>query len=167
MDTEADCQLCQTKLSSLKQLRRHVGRHHEELALFALPSSSEENDDEKADGNDSESSDTSSNQLDAPEENVEPDGFSPGEDQISDHTTDVHQAVAIPPLESVLVDQEKSFIDSFSSSETSPEYCGHWYGSCCSVYQIRNSGKDSRTYRWICCNCGGDNSYELHPACIN
>ncbi|KAH8722692.1 hypothetical protein GQ44DRAFT_348647 [Phaeosphaeriaceae sp. PMI808] len=38
MDTEAQCQLCQLRLPSLTQLRRHLGRHHEELSLFALPS---------------------------------------------------------------------------------------------------------------------------------
>lgn len=32
------CRLCGVSLSSLKQYRRHVGRHQEQLSLFALPS---------------------------------------------------------------------------------------------------------------------------------
>ncbi|KAF1849284.1 uncharacterized protein K460DRAFT_277438, partial [Cucurbitaria berberidis CBS 394.84] len=37
MATEAECPLCQHQLASLTQLRRHLGKHHEELSLFALP----------------------------------------------------------------------------------------------------------------------------------
>ncbi|KLO86236.1 uncharacterized protein FFNC_04587 [Fusarium fujikuroi] len=33
----ADCPLCGEKQSSFKQFQRHVGRHQEDLALFALP----------------------------------------------------------------------------------------------------------------------------------
>ncbi|KAM0377636.1 hypothetical protein ACHAPY_006815 [Fusarium culmorum] len=32
------CPLCQENLSSMKDYQRHVGRHQEQLALFALPS---------------------------------------------------------------------------------------------------------------------------------
>ncbi|CAG8169032.1 unnamed protein product [Penicillium nalgiovense] len=42
-----DCPLCLYSIPSGKQLERHVGRHLEELALFALPRS-EEDDDEAA-----------------------------------------------------------------------------------------------------------------------
>lgn len=35
--SEATCPLCREKLTSAKKYRRHVGRHQEELALFALP----------------------------------------------------------------------------------------------------------------------------------
>ncbi|KAF1918320.1 hypothetical protein BDU57DRAFT_447181, partial [Ampelomyces quisqualis] len=34
---ECKCLLCHTKQSSLAQLRRHLGKHQEELSLFALP----------------------------------------------------------------------------------------------------------------------------------
>jgi uncharacterized C2H2 Zn-finger protein len=50
MDTGAKCPLCQSILSSLVQLRRHLGKHHEELSLFALPS--HVNEDENEDGTD-------------------------------------------------------------------------------------------------------------------
>lgn len=49
-----DCQLCLSSLPSGKQLERHVGRHLEELALFALPRS-EEDDDEAAIASDEDS----------------------------------------------------------------------------------------------------------------
>lgn len=34
---EVTCELCSETLSSLKNYRRHVGRHQQQLALFALP----------------------------------------------------------------------------------------------------------------------------------
>ncbi|OAK95358.1 hypothetical protein IQ06DRAFT_207180, partial [Phaeosphaeriaceae sp. SRC1lsM3a] len=46
MDVAASCSLCQVKLPSLTQLRRHMGKHHEELSLFALPSHMKEDDNE-------------------------------------------------------------------------------------------------------------------------
>jgi hypothetical protein len=54
MDIEAECQLCQVKLSSLTLLRRHLGKHHEELSLFALPSHMKEDDDEEVENADVE-----------------------------------------------------------------------------------------------------------------
>ncbi|OQE23428.1 hypothetical protein PENFLA_c011G00274 [Penicillium flavigenum] len=39
-----DCPLCLSSVPSGKQLERHVGRHLEELALFALPRSEEDDD---------------------------------------------------------------------------------------------------------------------------
>jgi hypothetical protein len=50
MTTQADCKLCDMKLPTLTQLRRHVGKHHEELSLFALPSHMNEDDDEHDEG---------------------------------------------------------------------------------------------------------------------
>ncbi|KAH7092281.1 hypothetical protein FB567DRAFT_435123, partial [Paraphoma chrysanthemicola] len=50
MDSPADCYLCHLRLPSLTQLRRHLGKHHEELALFALPSHVMKDDDEDQDG---------------------------------------------------------------------------------------------------------------------
>lgn len=38
MGMAGSCPLCQQRLPSLTQLRRHIGKHLEELALFALPS---------------------------------------------------------------------------------------------------------------------------------
>jgi hypothetical protein len=57
-ESKADCPLCGISLQSLVQLRRHVGKHHEELALFALPSSVRDDQDEADDGNNN--SDTTS-----------------------------------------------------------------------------------------------------------
>ncbi|KAL6914674.1 hypothetical protein FSST1_012434 [Fusarium sambucinum] len=37
-DESVSCPLCKETLSSMKDYRRHVGRHQEQLALFALPS---------------------------------------------------------------------------------------------------------------------------------
>ena len=56
MNTQAECVLCQQKLSSLTQLRRHLGKHHEELSLFALPSyMKDEKDESDNDPDDKES----------------------------------------------------------------------------------------------------------------
>ncbi|ORY13203.1 hypothetical protein BCR34DRAFT_276290 [Clohesyomyces aquaticus] len=46
MDAAAICALCQLQLPSLLQLGRHMGKHHEELALFALPTYLKDYDDE-------------------------------------------------------------------------------------------------------------------------
>ncbi|KAH7202523.1 hypothetical protein BKA60DRAFT_657595 [Fusarium oxysporum] len=50
----ADCPLCGERQSSFKQYQRHVGRHQEDLALFALPHLPGE-EDENNDESDSES----------------------------------------------------------------------------------------------------------------
>jgi hypothetical protein len=47
MDTMAKCPLCTIEQSSLAQLRRHLGKHHTELALFAIPSHVEAEDDDQ------------------------------------------------------------------------------------------------------------------------
>ena len=39
LTAETSCPLCQVQLSSLPLLRRHLGKHQEEISLFALPSS--------------------------------------------------------------------------------------------------------------------------------
>ena len=44
-DTSTDCPLCLASIPGGKQLERHVGRHLEELALFALPRSDEDDGD--------------------------------------------------------------------------------------------------------------------------
>jgi hypothetical protein len=49
MDAEAECVLCQQNYPSLTQLRRHLGKHHEELALFALPLYMKDEQDESDD----------------------------------------------------------------------------------------------------------------------
>jgi hypothetical protein len=62
MDAEACCQLCHTKLASLAQLRRHLGKHHESLSLFALPPRLRgENEDNDAEDSDIEIRSMSSN----------------------------------------------------------------------------------------------------------
>lgn len=45
-DAIIDCPLCQGSVSSGKQFRRHLGRHMEQLALFALPTSEMANEEE-------------------------------------------------------------------------------------------------------------------------
>ncbi|KAF5655602.1 zinc finger transcription factor ace1 [Fusarium sp. NRRL 25303] len=51
----ADCPLCGERQSSFKQYQRHVGRHQEDLALFALPHlPGEEDDKNEASDSDSE-----------------------------------------------------------------------------------------------------------------
>ncbi len=57
LNTEADCPLCQVRLTSLTLLRRHLGKHQEELSLFALPLSLKDN--EKDSDDESHSSPTS------------------------------------------------------------------------------------------------------------
>jgi hypothetical protein len=59
MNTEANCELCGMNLPTLKQLRRHLGKHHEELSLFALPLHMKQDDNDHDEGqvqNDSVSS---------------------------------------------------------------------------------------------------------------
>jgi hypothetical protein len=51
MDEKADCPLCYQSVASLTQLRRHLGKHHEELSLFVLPSSMKDDDDDDDDDN--------------------------------------------------------------------------------------------------------------------
>jgi hypothetical protein len=56
MDTRADCPLCGDDQTSLTQLRRHLGKHHEQLALFAIFSHVEDGEDDQDElGNDSSS----------------------------------------------------------------------------------------------------------------
>jgi hypothetical protein len=45
MDTIAKCPLCKIEQSSLIQLRKHLGKHHTELALLALSSRARVDDD--------------------------------------------------------------------------------------------------------------------------
>ncbi|KAJ9492054.1 hypothetical protein VN97_g1191 [Penicillium thymicola] len=60
-NVHVDCPLCLSSLPSGKQLERHVGRHLEELALFALPRSE---DDDKAAISSDEDSDKSHDPVD-------------------------------------------------------------------------------------------------------
>lgn len=46
-DAEAQCAICTETLKSMKQLCRHIARHLEELALFALPRSKDEEQEEE------------------------------------------------------------------------------------------------------------------------
>lgn len=50
--SETDCALCQSSLANPKSLERHLGRHLEELALFALPHVDADNDQEVVDFSD-------------------------------------------------------------------------------------------------------------------
>ncbi|OQD62647.1 hypothetical protein PENPOL_c011G06806 [Penicillium polonicum] len=61
-NVHVDCPLCVSSLPSGKQLERHVGRHLEELALFALPRSEE--DDDEAPISSDEDSDKSHDPVD-------------------------------------------------------------------------------------------------------
>lgn len=38
LDRKGQCPLCQESMPTLTQLRKHLGKHHEELSLFAVPS---------------------------------------------------------------------------------------------------------------------------------
>jgi len=52
MDQEACCPLCMEKQRSLTQLRHHLGKHHQQLSLFAIPphmiDEEDENDNDEA-----------------------------------------------------------------------------------------------------------------------
>jgi hypothetical protein len=58
MEDVGTCPLCKEQVPSLKQLRRHLGRHQEQLSLFALPLSVKEGDNN---GKHSDESDSGSN----------------------------------------------------------------------------------------------------------
>lgn len=49
---DAQCPLCRTHLPSLSLLRRRLGKHLEELSLFALPARVSENSDDESDAED-------------------------------------------------------------------------------------------------------------------
>lgn len=51
------CQLCPLVLHSVQQYQRHVGRHQEQLALFALPSFETEIEENNAEGSDTHNTD--------------------------------------------------------------------------------------------------------------
>ena len=50
-----NCTLCQEPLASFKPYQRHVGRHQEQLALFALPHLNSQHDGDSDDGDTSQS----------------------------------------------------------------------------------------------------------------
>ncbi|KAL7936009.1 hypothetical protein V8C35DRAFT_296599 [Trichoderma chlorosporum] len=50
------CPICQERLESVKKYQRHVGRHQEQLAIFALPSTESLDDKEDLDDDESNSS---------------------------------------------------------------------------------------------------------------
>lgn len=52
MEDEASCPLCRAYTGPLKLLRKHIGKHQEQLALFALPLSVREDDNEEEEGSD-------------------------------------------------------------------------------------------------------------------
>ena len=52
---DVQCPLCRTHLPSLSLLRRHLGKHLEELSLFALPARVSENSDDESDAGDGSS----------------------------------------------------------------------------------------------------------------
>ena len=56
---EVECMLCMCRCPSLLQLRRHVGKHQEELSLFALPSHVGEGSKGSQTGSDTEETDSS------------------------------------------------------------------------------------------------------------
>jgi hypothetical protein len=53
-EEEISCPFCQEALLSVKEYQRHVGRHQEQLALFALPSLQTTDDDDRSGDGDSE-----------------------------------------------------------------------------------------------------------------
>ncbi|KAK3327391.1 hypothetical protein B0T19DRAFT_161775 [Cercophora scortea] len=55
--SSAECPLCHAILGSFKQYQRHVGRHQEDLALFALPSLEADDSDQDADEKEDEEED--------------------------------------------------------------------------------------------------------------
>jgi hypothetical protein len=56
MATNAKCPLCRLEIASLTSLRRHLGKHLEELSLFALPSHLREGPNENSDEEDADDS---------------------------------------------------------------------------------------------------------------
>lgn len=99
-DAHTDCPFCPEKLKSLKQYRRHVGNHQQDLALFALPPTKDGDDD--SEGRDSmsghESDDISFSEydeepLDTTVQNQETDTSTEGEESVSLNFED-----ASPPI---------------------------------------------------------------------
>lgn len=62
-ESRVQCTFCGEALGSLIQLRRHLGKHQEELALFSLPSHLVDDDDVDHDQSDSEEEDPVHAQL--------------------------------------------------------------------------------------------------------
>jgi hypothetical protein len=76
-DISVECSLCLSSVPSGKQLERHVGRHLEELALFALPRSGEDDDETTISSNEK---DTEEDDLDEEEDSSEEDDSDEEED---------------------------------------------------------------------------------------
>jgi hypothetical protein len=57
--SSAECVFCNAALNSLTLLRRHVGKHQEELALFSLPSYDADDNDENSNAGESDNEDHS------------------------------------------------------------------------------------------------------------
>ncbi|OBS22578.1 hypothetical protein FPOA_08914 [Fusarium poae] len=89
-DESVSCPMCKETLSSVKDYQRHVGRHQEQLALFALPSLQTDDDaqiEEDASGTHSQ---VSSEDLDVPYEELrkeKPPKPQPPEPPISNKST--------------------------------------------------------------------------------
>lgn len=84
MENEAECPLCQHQLPSLTSLRRHLGKHHEELSLFALPSHMNDQQNEP----DETGFDVDSRSLSSVAEDGQSPLLSPIRDDLLDYTDD-------------------------------------------------------------------------------
>ncbi|KAJ3544771.1 hypothetical protein NM208_g2880 [Fusarium decemcellulare] len=75
------CPMCRDKLYSVKEYQRHVGRHQEQLALFALPSIQSQDDEENS------RDESISSQIDAGSEEMSVADDGAGDLPISDNNT--------------------------------------------------------------------------------
>ncbi|KAJ5762741.1 hypothetical protein N7533_001422 [Penicillium manginii] len=112
-ENNMDCKLCLSSFSSGKQLERHVGRHLEELALFALPRSDDPDEDEEillSDISDVAGNDSDLDARDLPDSEGIPSKFHPPSTELGlDVTTE--SAPGVP--------QEREVVDKGNNSTTS------------------------------------------------
>lgn len=85
------CPICQERLESMKRYQIHVGRHQEQLAIFALPTTQSQDDDDDDLDDDDEDLDHDEHDLD----NYEDDENDLGDDEIYKSSLDVSARISL------------------------------------------------------------------------
>jgi hypothetical protein len=143
-----DCKLCLSSFSSGKQLERHVGRHLEELALFALPRSDDPDEDEEillSDISDVAGNDSDLDARDLPDSEGIPSKFHPPSTELGlDVTT---ESAPVVPQEREVVDKgNNSTTSSIPPSSSARADGARTKGSDINQIPDPEKGHDSLTY---------------------
>lgn len=100
-EDEMSCPMCHESLGSVKKYQRHVGRHQEQLAIFALPTTQSQDDEHDLDDDDDESNP------------IKSDAGSEGTDTVDDkvhleepHIEDEHSRESYTNVHTVIIDEQ-------------------------------------------------------------